>query len=213
MLPFSLQNLNRHEKQHSYHHGNPCIAGSGRTGFVWHRSRCIPVCHFRNHLRSRQEKQAVSALVGHCTYHRHHLHHPVLFLPDSIGHVAFTSQNLFRPFQAVPSFHKDKGTDILVEQEGTPHADQPPTQMNTEQIAESDRDRPLHNQADIEREIHVTCRAEGIRGIDIYGTPYLYDDIDNENGHSQPDNILVVRQHTEDCMTEYGPDARKSQRN
>ena len=76
--------------------------------------------------------------------------------------------------------------------------------MNTEQIAESDRDRPLHNQTDIEREIHVTCRTEGIRGIDIYGTPYLYDDIDNENGHSQPDNILVVRQHTEDCMTEYG---------
>ena len=84
--------------------------------------------------------------------------------------------------------------------------------MNTEQIAESDRDRPLYNQADIEREIHVTCRTEGIRGIDIYSTPYLYDDIDNENGHSQPDNILVVRQHTEDCMTEYGPDARKSQR-
>ena len=173
---------------------NPCIAGSGCTGFVWHRSRCIPVRHFRNHLRSRQEEQAVSALVGHCTYHRHYLHHPVLFLPDSIGHVAFTSQNLFspifRPFQAVPSFHKDKGTDVLVEQEGTPHADQSPAQMNTEQIAESDRDRPLHNQTDIEREIH-----------------------DNENGHSQPDNILVVRQHTEDCMTEYGPDARKSQRN
>lgn len=27
----------------------------------------------------------------------HHLHHSVLFLPDSIGHVAFTSQNLFSP--------------------------------------------------------------------------------------------------------------------
>ena len=84
--------------------------------------------------------------------------------------------------------------------------------MNTEQIAESNRDRPLHNQADIEREIHITSRTEGIRGIDIYGTSYLYDDIDNEDGHSQADNILVVRQHTEDCMTEYGPNARKSQR-
>ena len=44
-----------------------------------------------------KKEQAVSALVGHCTYHRHYLHHPVLFLPDSIGHVAFTSQNLFSP--------------------------------------------------------------------------------------------------------------------
>lgn len=32
MLPFSLQNLNRHEKQHSYHHGNPCMLGVAVQG-------------------------------------------------------------------------------------------------------------------------------------------------------------------------------------
>ena len=32
MLPLFSPNLNRHEKQHSYHHGHPGIAGCGQQG-------------------------------------------------------------------------------------------------------------------------------------------------------------------------------------
>ena len=42
------------------------------------------------------------------------------------------------PLHAAPAFDEDERTDVLIKQEGTPHADQSPSPVNAEQITETD---------------------------------------------------------------------------
>ena len=133
-----------------------------------------------------------------------------LVLHSLLNRLLLTINKSFRrPFHAIPATYKDSPPYILVQQESNPHTANSPFQRNAEYISQAYGDAPLNYQADIERIGDISGSTQGVCCKDIDGTSDFENDINDENGSPQPDNLLIGSQPMENGVSEDGEDGGK----
>lgn len=111
------------------------------------------------------------------------------------------------PFHAIPAADENEAADILVQQEGYPHAADTPAEGKAEKVSHTYSYTPLHHQPYVEGVVDISCRTKGVGGEDVDGAAYFEEYIYDKDGGTHTYDVGVGREPAKDGMPRKGEDA------
>lgn len=111
------------------------------------------------------------------------------------------------PFHAIPAADENEAADILVQQEGYPHAADTPAEGEAEKVSHTYSYTPLHHQPYVEGVVDISCRTKGVGGEDVDGAAYFEEYIYDKDGGTHTYDVGVGREPAKDGMPRKGEDA------
>ena len=106
------------------------------------------------------------------------------------------------PLEAIPTWNEYSTSDILVKNKGEPHTDKSKTEHNTEEIAETYANEPLHDDSKIEREEYITRCTKRVCSPDIDALTNLKQYIHPETPAYKGGDFLIIRKWISDEWAE-----------
>lgn len=101
------------------------------------------------------------------------------------------------PLHAIPASYEDSSPDVFIQQEGNPHTTDAPFQRNTEDVSQPDGNAPLNHQSDVKRVVDVAGCTQSVRGKNIDRSSDFENNVNDEDGGTQPDDLFVGGQPVE----------------
>ena len=101
-------------------------------------------------------------------------------------------EGLASPFQRMPTTHEDDATEIFVETEGKPNAEQTKTTRNAKKPGYAYRYRPLTDDSYTHWIDGIACGSKGTAGKDVFHATIAQEKVDEEYPSACGDDIGVV---------------------
>ena len=101
-------------------------------------------------------------------------------------------EGLASPFQRMPTTHEDDATEIFVETECKPNAEQTKTTRNAKKPGYAYRYRPLTDDSYTHWIDGITCGSKGTAGKDVFHTAIAQEKVNEEYPSASGDDIGIV---------------------
>ena len=105
------------------------------------------------------------------------------------------------PFAGPPTAHEDDAANVLVEHEAYPHADKAVAKGDTDDIAQTDGNAPLEDDADDDGIDGIARGSQGAYSKDVGCAPNLKEPVDDEYPDTHGDNLRIVGKGAEDAAS------------
>ena len=112
-----------------------------------------------------------------------------------------SDKSLAAPFARAPATEENDTADVLIEGEAYPHAYKAIAEGNADDIAQTDGNAPLEDNAHDEGIDGVACSTKRTASEDVRRAAYLKEHIDHKHPNAHLDDFLVVGKSTEDARS------------